>query len=110
MRRALLTCVKVLLPAQGDPQRTVGIRDLRDINITDVLGRAQVDTDMHAIADYLTGKRVLVTGAGGSIGSELCRQIVKFSPAALHMLDRDESALHRLQLSLTAKPCSTPRT
>ena len=49
--------------------------DLRDINIHDVLGRKQVDTDVASIAGYLTGRRVLVTGAGGSIGSELCRQI-----------------------------------
>jgi len=78
----------------------VGIRDLRDINLTDVLGRNQLDTDVAAIADYLTGKRVLVTGAGGSIGSELCRQIHRFGPAELIMLDRDESALHAVQLSI----------
>ena len=78
----------------------VGIRDLRDINLTDVLGRNQLDTDIGSIADYLTGRRVLVTGAGGSIGSELCRQIHRFAPAELMMLDRDESALHALQLSI----------
>ncbi|MDP3966642.1 MAG: nucleoside-diphosphate sugar epimerase/dehydratase, partial [Nocardioides sp.] len=78
----------------------VGIRDLRDINLTDVLGRNQLDTDIGTIAEYLTGRRVLVTGAGGSIGSELCRQIHRFLPAELMMLDRDESALHALQLSI----------
>lgn len=78
----------------------VGIRDLRDINLTDVLGRNQLDTDIDAIASYLTGRKVLVTGAGGSIGSELCRQIHRFGPAELMMLDRDESALHAVQLSI----------
>ncbi len=78
----------------------VGIRDIRDVNLTDVLGRNQLDTDVEAIAEYITGRRVLVTGAGGSIGSELCRQIHRFAPAELMMLDRDESALHSVELSI----------
>jgi FlaA1/EpsC-like NDP-sugar epimerase len=78
----------------------VGIRDVRDIDIADLLGRHQVDTDVAEIADYLRGQRVLVTGAGGSIGSELCRQIAAFGPAELMMLDRDESALHAVSLSI----------
>jgi FlaA1/EpsC-like NDP-sugar epimerase len=78
----------------------IGIRDIRDVNLTDVLGRNQLDTDVDAIAGYLTGRRVQVTGAGGSIGSELCRQIYRFAPAELMMLDRDESALHSVQLSI----------
>lgn len=91
-----------VLPRVGDllDQRRVGIRDVRDIDVADLLGRHQIDTDVAAIADYLTGKRVLVTGAGGSIGSELCRQIAQFEPAELLMLDRDESALHALHLSM----------
>ncbi|HYH34885.1 MAG TPA: nucleoside-diphosphate sugar epimerase/dehydratase [Nocardioides sp.] len=78
----------------------VGIRDVRDIDVADLLGRRQIDTNISEIAGYLTGKRVLVTGAGGSIGSELCRQIATFGPAELMMLDRDESALHALQLTM----------
>ena len=81
----------------------VGLQDLRDIDVTDLLGRDPVDTDVEACAGVLRGKRVLVTGAGGSIGSELCRQLVHFEPAKLLMLDRDESALHALQLSLTGR-------
>ena len=92
--------VKVLPASTQLLDDHVGIRDLRDINMTDVLGRNQLDTDVDAIADYLTGRKVLVTGAGGSIGSELCRQIHRFAPAELMMLDRDESALHALQLSI----------
>ena len=79
------------------------ISDIRDIDVTDLLGRHVIDTDLRSIATYLTGKRVLVTGAGGSIGSELCRQISRFEPAELIMLDRDESALHAVQLSLTGR-------
>ena len=93
--------VKVLPGLRQILDGVVGFRDLRDIEITDVLGRSKVDTNIEAIAGFLTGRRVLVTGAGGSIGSELCRQIARFEPARLYMLDRDESALHALQLSLT---------
>lgn len=80
--------------------QSIDIRDIRDIDLTDYLGRSQLDTDLGAIAGYLTGRRVLVTGAGGSIGSELCRRIQQYDPAELMMLDRDESALHAVQLSL----------
>jgi len=73
---------------------------VRDVDLPDMIGRHPVDTDVAAIAHYLTGKRILVTGAGGSIGSELCRQIHSFGPATLIMLDRDESALHAVQLSI----------
>ncbi|WP_082513754.1 MULTISPECIES: polysaccharide biosynthesis protein [unclassified Leifsonia] len=74
------------------------VSDLRDIAIEDIIGRHPVDTQMETIAGYLAGKRVLVTGAGGSIGSELCRQISKFRPAELIMLDRDETGLQTAQL------------
>ena len=69
----------------------------------DLLGRQPADIDLDAVAEYLAGRRVLVTGAGGSIGSELCRQIHAFAPAELIMVDRDESALHALQLELTGR-------
>ncbi len=101
--RALGLVVQVLPGLSELFDGQVGFRDLRDINISDLLGRAPVDTDVEAVAAYLAGKRVLVTGAGGSIGSELCRQIARFSPGRLLMLDRDESALHALQLSLTGR-------
>ncbi|HEX3960672.1 MAG TPA: nucleoside-diphosphate sugar epimerase/dehydratase [Trebonia sp.] len=76
------------------------IEGVRDPRITDLLGRRPIQTDVAAIAGHFRGKRVLVTGAGGSIGSELCRQLHAFQPAELIMLDRDESALHQVQLSL----------
>jgi FlaA1/EpsC-like NDP-sugar epimerase len=69
----------------------------------DLLGRHEVDTDVDSIAGYVTGKRVLVTGAGGSIGSELSRQLYRFAPASLVLLDRDESALHAVQLSIEGR-------
>lgn len=91
--------VKVL-PGVGDLLSGVDLSDVRDIEPEDFLGRHQVETDIDSIAGFLRDKRVLVTGAGGSIGSELCRQIRDFGPAELMMLDRDESTLHSLLLSM----------
>ncbi len=82
---------------------TVGVADIRPLTEADLLGRHEIDTDIDAIAGYLTGQRVLVTGAGGSIGSELCRQIARFAPDQLVMIDRDESALHSVQLLLEGR-------
>jgi FlaA1/EpsC-like NDP-sugar epimerase len=76
------------------------IEGVRDPRISDLLGRRPVRTDVAAVAGHFAGKRILVTGAGGSIGSELCRQLHRFGPAELVMLDRDESALHAIQLAL----------
>ncbi len=76
------------------------IEGVRDPRISDLLGRRPVQTDVASVADHFAGKRILVTGAGGSIGSELCRQLHRFGPAELIMLDRDESALHAVQLDL----------
>lgn len=91
--------VKVL-PPMSELLDGVSVATVRDIAPEDLLGRHEVSTDVGEIADYLTGMRVLVTGAGGSIGSELCRQIKRFDPASLVMVDRDESALHSLLLSI----------
>lgn len=95
--------VKVLPSVAELLDGKVSVGDLRPVTEADLLGRHAIDTDIDAIAGYLTGRRVLVTGAGGSIGSELCRQVGRFAPAALVMVDRDESALHALQLSIEGR-------
>lgn len=87
----------------SDPQ----VSDLRDIDLEDLLGRRATHLDQIAIAEQITGKVVLVTGAGGSIGSELCRQIHRFRPARLIMLDRDESGLHGTELSIKGRSLMT---
>jgi FlaA1/EpsC-like NDP-sugar epimerase len=79
------------------------IEGVRDPRISDLLGRRAVRTDVALVREHIAGKRVLVTGAGGSIGAELCRQLDRFGPAELIMLDRDESALHAIQLALRGR-------
>jgi FlaA1/EpsC-like NDP-sugar epimerase len=78
----------------------VSVRDIRDLRIEDLLGRQQVETDLEAVAAMLRGRRVLVTGAGGSIGSEIARQVASFGPASLVLLDHDETHLHDAVMSL----------
>ena len=75
-------------------------RQLRPVEVEDVLGREPVDVDIASISDYLAGEVVLVTGAGGSIGSELCRQIARVRPAKLVLLDNAEPALFEIEREL----------
>lgn len=70
---------------------------VQDISIEDLLGRGEIHLDQSEIKSYLTGKKIVVTGAGGSIGSELCRQIVRFKPKQLFMIDINENSLYMLE-------------
>ena len=109
-RRANLD-VKILPPVQSLDERQVDASDIRDLTDEDLLGRRRVKINLDEISQYLVNRRVLVTGAGGSIGSELCRQLVRFNPAEIIMLDRDESALHEVQLSIYGRALlDTPQT
>ncbi|MGH2678120.1 MAG: polysaccharide biosynthesis protein, partial [Actinomycetota bacterium] len=72
----------------------VSIRDIRDLRIDDFLGREPVETDLDAVEALLRDRRVLITGAGGSIGSEISNQVAAFKPAELLLLDHDESHLY----------------
>ncbi len=78
----------------------VNLAQLHRIDVTDLLGRRPIKTDLEGIAGYLRGKTVLVTGAGGSIGSEIAAQVHTFAPRELVMLDHDESLLHATQLRI----------
>ena len=77
--------------------------DLRSLEIGSLIGRPEMHVVSAEVQEIINGARVLVTGAGGSIGSELCRQVSGFVPERLIMLDHDESNLHRLQLELTGE-------
>lgn len=78
-----------------------GIADLRSLTIEDLVGRRPLDTNIEEIASYLSNRNVLVTGAGGSIGSELCKQIARFNPSNLYLLDRDETLLQMAEITIS---------
>lgn len=80
----------------------------RRIELEDLLGRDPVQMDSAAIAGFVGGKVVLVTGAGGSIGSELCRQLVRFQPALLIFLEASEFALYRIEQEFENAGCTVP--
>ncbi|MGA1824971.1 MAG: polysaccharide biosynthesis protein [bacterium] len=73
---------------------------IRDVSYNDLLGREPIKLDLKQIESYLEGKRVLITGAGGSIGYELCRQIAQFKPDQLLLFERTESALYDIEMEL----------
>ena len=79
---------------------TISVSDLREVKIDDLLGRDQVETDKTTIQTILQNKRILVSGGGGSIGSELCRQIVRQNPALLIIVDNCEYNLFKIQREL----------
>lgn len=81
----------------------VNIKNIREVNIEDLLGREEIKTDLKEISSYITNRVVLVTGGGGSIGSELCRQIASFNPKRLIILDIYENNAYDIQNELLRK-------
>lgn len=81
----------------------LGVKELRPLNIEDLLGRENVELDVKEIGKYLTGKIVLVTGAGGSIGSEICRQVLRFQPEQILLLGRGENSIYEIHQELKNK-------
>jgi FlaA1/EpsC-like NDP-sugar epimerase/lipopolysaccharide/colanic/teichoic acid biosynthesis glycosyltransferase len=99
--------VKILPDFMGSIDHTDGAPLLRDIMPEDLLGRQTSAIDAEACRDIIADKVVLVTGAAGSIGSELCRQVLRFGPRALVMLDNNETGLYDLLISLPAERPNT---
>lgn len=106
MRRIIDLCQRSdtkfkVLPSMGEIIRgKLIVSSIRDIAYRDLLGRPAVRLDQDKIGGFLTNRTILVTGAGGSIGSELCRQIIKFEPKQIIMLDACEENLYRIQMEL----------
>jgi FlaA1/EpsC-like NDP-sugar epimerase len=108
-RRAAMLCVRagvraMVLPSLTElPPGQGMLSQVRQIDLEDLLGREPVSVDTIHVESQLRGRVVMVTGAGGSIGSELCRQILRFSPAHLVALDSSEFAMYRLTEELREK-------
>jgi len=83
-------------------RKHLGISHIKPISLEDLLQREPVNTDIPYLTDFIKGKSVMVTGAGGSIGSELCRQLIKYSPSILILLDRYENNIYEVDISLRA--------
>ncbi|MFC1878073.1 polysaccharide biosynthesis protein, partial [Thermodesulfobacteriota bacterium] len=106
MRRIVKLCEETGLPYKTLPgigeliDGKVSIKALRDVNYKDLLRREPVQLDIPEIEGFIKNQRILVSGAGGSIGSELCRQLVRFLPDELILLDTSEPSLYSIQMEL----------
>ncbi|EKN71328.1 Capsular polysaccharide biosynthesis protein capD [Neobacillus bataviensis LMG 21833] len=78
----------------------LSVNEFRDVQVEDLLGRETVELDIESISEYVTGKTVLVTGAGGSIGSEICRQICKFNPQKIVLVGHGENSIYQIDMEL----------
>ena len=97
---AMRVQVRVLPSIHDISMGRVSVNDLRSVEIGDILGRASVDPDPDLMQLAVQDKVVLITGAGGSIGSELCRQISQYAPKSLILLDHSEPALYQIEMEL----------
>lgn len=95
--RARIRVLPRVLDMTGKP---FDLNMVREVDIEDLLGRPEVQLDVEKIQSYLRGKKVLVTGAGGSIGQEICRQVASYSPSVLILLGHGENSLFEAKLSL----------
>jgi FlaA1/EpsC-like NDP-sugar epimerase len=112
IRRIVDLCEKIPVPVRVIPayseilQGNIQYSHIREVKIEDLLRREPVDLDLNSIGKFLTNHRVLITGAGGSIGSELARQVARFNPSSLVLLDKSEAALFEIEQELREKVTS----
>jgi FlaA1/EpsC-like NDP-sugar epimerase len=109
LRSIVDTCTKAgvkskILPAMGDIiNGGVSVQHMRDVELEDLLGREPARLNIQEIQQYLAGKRILVTGAGGSIGSEICRQVAAFAPEFVVLLENAETPLFNVENELKGR-------
>jgi FlaA1/EpsC-like NDP-sugar epimerase len=95
--------IKTLPSITGDQSGTFTFNEVREVSFEDLLDRPSVGGDLESVEQLVSGKRILITGAGGSIGSELCRQVAAANPKLLVMLDKNESGLYAIEMELSQK-------
>ncbi|MEK4385235.1 nucleoside-diphosphate sugar epimerase/dehydratase [Solibacillus sp. FSL W7-1464] len=95
------TTIKIMPKIEDVMTGKVSVNDMQEIKIEDLLGREEVKLDMVALSNKLTNKKVLITGAGGSIGSEICRQTAQFHPKQIIMLGHGENSIYKIHLELS---------
>jgi FlaA1/EpsC-like NDP-sugar epimerase len=102
-RCAETECTLKILPPESDITNGSYKQGLRDVNIEDIMTRAEVRLDNKNISDYLANKTIVITGGGGTIGSELCRQIAKFKPGLIIIYDFYENSAFELETEMSAR-------
>lgn len=113
-RKIVMECERLNVPCRTLPgvyeilDGRVDLNQIRNVEVEDILGREPVRIDLNQVSAYLSGKRILVTGAAGSIGSELCRQIGPVNPAELILLDQSESGLFAIEQELNREHTFAP--
>lgn len=99
-RQAKIEKIKILPSTEEILNEKISLNNVRDISIEDLLGRSPIQIDTQIIKNFITNKKILVTGAAGSIGSQLCKEILKFKPAQLITLDQNETGIFYLKNEL----------
>lgn len=92
--------VKIMPSIEAVMTGKLSVSEMREVKIEDLLGREEVELDMESISEKLTNKTILVTGAGGSIGSEICRQVMKFKPKKILILGHGENSIYQIDMEL----------
>ena len=102
-RKAGLQNIKIIPTLNEIIDGQISVKDLRQVQVEDLLGREPVDLDRKLTEDFIRNKKILITGAAGSIGSELARQIAKFNPSGLCLLDQDETGIFNISEEIKNK-------